>query len=86
VGDEHAAQRRRGRRRSRRWGALGVGFDLHAEYATWLQLRTLYSQAAQPAVFCELVAPVTTRVVTGERPALRADLPPAELLAACQSI
>jgi hypothetical protein len=66
--------------------ALGVGFDLQAEYATWLQCRALFSDAARPAVFCELVAPVTTRVVTGERPALRADLPPAELLAACQAI
>jgi hypothetical protein len=65
--------------------ALGVGFDLQSEYATWLSCRTLFSPAARPAVFCELVAPVTTRVVTGERPALRADLPPAELLAACQA-
>jgi hypothetical protein len=66
--------------------ALGVGFDLQSEYATWLQCRALFSAAALPAVFCELVGPVTTRVVTGERPALRADLPPAELLAACQAI
>jgi hypothetical protein len=65
--------------------ALGVGFDLQSEYATWLQCRTLFSAAARPAAFCELVAPVTTRVVTGERPALRADLPPAELLAACEA-
>jgi hypothetical protein len=66
--------------------ALGVGFDLQSEYATWLQCRALFSAAALPAVFCELVGPVTTRVVTGERPALRADLPPVELLAACQPI
>lgn len=64
--------------------ALGVGFDLQSEYATWLACRTLFSPSARPAVFCELVAPVTTRVITGERPALRADLPPADLLAACQ--
>jgi hypothetical protein len=54
--------------------ALGVGFDLQSELATWLQCRTLFSPQARGAAFCELV---------GERPPLRADLPPAELLAAC---
>ena len=61
--------------------ALGVGFDLQAEFATWLQCRTLFSPAARGAAFCELVGAVTTYVVTGEKPRLRADLPPAELLA-----
>ena len=58
--------------------ALGVGFDLQSEFATWLQCRTLFSDAARPAAFCELVGAVTTYVMTGEKPALRADLPPAE--------
>jgi hypothetical protein len=62
--------------------ALGVGFDLQSEFATWLQCRTLFSDAALPAAFCELVGAVTTYVMTGEKPALRADLPPAELVAA----
>ena len=63
--------------------ALGVGFDLQSEFATWLQCRTLFSDDARRAAFCELVGAVTTYVVTGARPALHADLPPAELLAAC---
>jgi hypothetical protein len=61
--------------------ALGVGFDLQSEYATWLQCQALLSPAARPAAFCELVGAVTTYVLTGEKPALRADVPPAELLA-----
>jgi len=63
--------------------ALGLGFDLQSEYATWLQCRTLFSANARGAAFCELVGAVTAYVTTGEKPALRADLPPAELLAAC---
>ncbi|MDA0181943.1 hypothetical protein OJ997_16690 [Solirubrobacter phytolaccae] len=60
--------------------ALGVGFDLQSEFATWLQCRTLFSPAARPAAFCELVGAVTAYVVTGEKPGLRAKLPPAGLL------
>jgi hypothetical protein len=63
--------------------ALGLGFDLQAEFSTWLQCRTLFSPAARGAAFCELVGAVTAYVVTGDKPALRADLPPAELAAAC---
>jgi hypothetical protein len=63
--------------------ALGLGFDLQSEFATWLQCRTLFSPAARPAAFCELVGVVTTYIATGDKPALRADLPPAELVAAC---
>ena len=62
--------------------ALGVGFDLQSEFATWLQCRALLTEAARPAAFCELVGAVTTYVTSGEKPALRADLPPADLLAA----
>jgi hypothetical protein len=61
--------------------ALGVGFDLQSEFSTWLQCRTLFSAEAQGAAFCELVGAVTTFVGTGEKPPLRADLPPPELLA-----
>jgi hypothetical protein len=63
--------------------ALGVGFDLQSEFATWLQCRTLFSDDARPAAFCELVGAVTTYIMTGEKPALHADLPPTELVAAC---
>jgi len=63
--------------------ALGVGFDLQSEFATWLQCRTLFSDAARPAAFCELVGAVTAYVMTGEKPALRAKVPPVELLTAC---
>ncbi len=63
--------------------ALGLGFDVQAEYGTWLQCRTLFSAEARPAAFCELVGAVTAYVMTGEKPALRADLPPAALIAAC---
>ena len=63
--------------------ALGVGFDLQSEFATWLQCRTLFSADARRAAFCELVGAVTAYVTTGEKPSLRADLPPTELLAAC---
>jgi hypothetical protein len=63
--------------------ALGVGFDLQSEFATWLQCRTLFSHDARSAAFCELVGAVTTYITTGEKPALRADLPPTELVAAC---
>ena len=60
--------------------ALGLGFDLQSEYATWLQCRTLFSAQARPAAFCELVGAVTAYVGTGEKPGLRAKLPPAALL------
>jgi hypothetical protein len=63
--------------------ALGVGFDLQSEFATWLQCRTLFSDDARRAAFCELVGAVTTYVMTGEKPTLHADLPPTELVAAC---
>jgi hypothetical protein len=63
--------------------ALGVGFDLQSEFATWLQCRTLFSHDARRAAFCELVGAVTTYVMTGVKPALCADLPSAELVAAC---
>jgi hypothetical protein len=62
--------------------ALGLGFDLQSEFATWLQCRTLFSPAARPAAFCELVGAVTAYVMSGEKPGLRADLPPDGLLAA----
>ena len=62
--------------------ALGVGFDLQSEFATWLQCRTLFSGTARPAAFCELVGAVTAYVMTGEKPGLRAKVPPAELLTA----
>ena len=60
--------------------ALGLGFDLQSEYAAWLYCRPLFSASARPAAFCELVGAVTTHVLTGARPRLRADLPPADLL------
>jgi hypothetical protein len=60
--------------------ALGLGFDLQSEYATWLQCRTLFSAEARPAAFCELVGAVTAYIVTGAKPGLRAKVPPAELL------
>jgi len=63
--------------------ALGLGFDLQAEFGTWLQCRTLFSPAARPAAFCELVGAVTAYIVTGEKPGLRATLPPPKLRAAC---
>jgi hypothetical protein len=63
--------------------ALGVGFDLQSEFATWLQCRTLFTDDARPAAFCELVGAVTAYVVTGEKPALRAKVPPAEMVARC---
>ena len=63
--------------------ALGVGFDLQSEFATWLQCRALFSRDAHGAAFCELVGATTTYIVTGEKPGLRANLPPPELLAAC---
>ena len=62
--------------------ALGVGFDLQSELAAWHQCRTLFSVEARSAAFCELVGAVTAYVATGEKPVLRADLPPAELIAA----
>jgi hypothetical protein len=65
--------------------ALGVGFDLQSEFATWLQCRTLFSEAARPAAFCELVGAVTAYVTTGEKPGLRADVPPLDLYAACEA-
>ena len=65
-------------------GALGLGFDLQSEFATWLQCRTLFSDDARGAAFCELIAPVTTYITTGEKPFVHPDLPPEELLAACE--
>jgi hypothetical protein len=62
--------------------ALGLGFDPQSEYATWLQCRALFSRDGCGAAFCELVGATTTFIVTGEKPALRADPPPAELVAA----
>jgi hypothetical protein len=62
--------------------ALGVGFDLQSEYAAWLYCRPLFSRAACPAAFCELVGAVTSYVLTGIKPLLRADLPPRRLLIA----
>ena len=59
--------------------ALGLGFDLQSEFATWLQCKTLFSAAARPAAFCELVGAVTAYITTGEKPGLQAKLPPAEL-------
>jgi hypothetical protein len=59
--------------------ALGVGFDLQSEFATWLQCRTLFSAAARPAAFTELVGAVTAYVMTREKPGLRAKLPPYDL-------
>jgi hypothetical protein len=64
--------------------ALGVGFDLQSEFATWLQCRTLFSAEARGAECCELVGAVTTYIATGEKPGLRASLPPNELVAACR--
>ena len=56
--------------------ALGVGFDLQSEYAAWLQCRVLFSEAARPAAFCELVGAVTAYVSTGVKPGLRAKVAP----------
>src|SRR3954451_1997852 len=55
-----------------------------AEFGTWLQCRTPFSPAARGAAFCELLGAVTTCVVTADTPALRADLPPAALVATCR--
>jgi hypothetical protein len=63
--------------------ALGVGFDLQSEFATWLQCRPLFSVAARPAAFCELVGAVTAYVASGEKPSLVAKVPPDDLLRAC---
>jgi hypothetical protein len=63
--------------------ALGVGFDLQSEFATWLQRQVVFSPVARRAAFCELVGRVTTYILSGERPGLRADLPPLSLFAAC---
>jgi hypothetical protein len=60
--------------------ALGLGFDLQSEYAAWLFCRPLFSEAARPAAFCELAGAVTTYVLTGDKPCLRADLPPSGLM------
>jgi len=60
--------------------ALGLGFDLQSEFATWLQCRTLFSETARPAAFTELVGAVTALVVTGSKPGLRAKLPPDRLV------
>jgi len=60
--------------------ALGLGFDLQSEYAAWLYCRPMFSRAARLAAFCELVGAVTSYVLTGIKPVLRADLPPASVL------
>jgi hypothetical protein len=60
--------------------ALGLGFDLQSEFSTWLQCRTLFSPAARPAAFTELVGAVTAYISTGEKPPLVAKLPPRDLL------
>ena len=60
--------------------ALGLGFDLQSEYAAWLYCRPLFSPTARPAAFCELVGAVAAYVLTGAKPVLRADLPPAEMV------
>jgi hypothetical protein len=65
--------------------ALGLGFDLQSEFATWLQCRALFCPEARGAAFCELVGAPTTYIVTGQKPALRADLPPDALVAACHA-
>jgi hypothetical protein len=56
--------------------AVGLGFDLQSEYAAWLYCRPLFSETARPAAFCELAGAVTSYVLTGAKPRLRADLPP----------
>jgi hypothetical protein len=61
--------------------ALGVGFDLQSEFATWLQCRTLFSSEARPAAFTELVGAVTAFITTGVKPGLKAIVPPAGLQA-----
>jgi hypothetical protein len=45
--------------------ALGLGFDLQSEFATWLQCRPLFSPPARGAAFCELVGAVTAFVARG---------------------
>jgi hypothetical protein len=67
-------------------GALGLGFDLRSEFGTWLQCRTLFSPAARPAAFCELVGAVTAYVTTGVKLVLQAKVPPAELLRALSAV
>src|SRR5262245_4787117 len=44
--------------------ALGVGFDLQSEFATWLQCRTLFAPAARRAAFCEPGGPATASGMT----------------------
>jgi hypothetical protein len=60
--------------------ALGVGFDLQSEYATWLQCRALFGPLARHAAFTELVGAVTAFVAAGAPPPLRADLAPGALM------
>ena len=64
--------------------ALGLGFDLQSEFATWLWCGALFGPQARGAAFTELVGAVTAFVGVGLRPALRADLAPARLRAACE--
>jgi hypothetical protein len=59
--------------------ALGLGFDLDAEFATWLQCRVLFGPEARRAAFTELVGAVTAFVATGRPPGLRAGLAPVAL-------
>jgi hypothetical protein len=47
--------------------------------AVWQSYRALAHETARPAAFTELVGAVTAYVVTGEKPGLRADLPPLDL-------
>jgi hypothetical protein len=51
--------------------ALGLGFDLQSEFATWLQCRTLFSADVRRAAFCELVGAVTRRAPAADRRAAR---------------
>ena len=60
--------------------ALGLGFDLQSEYATWLQCRALFGPLARHAAFTELVGAVTAFVAAGAPPPLRADLAPSALM------
>jgi len=71
----------------RRFGGTARGaFTRHqSEFATWLQCGAQFSRHARGAAFCELVGATTTYIVTGEKPGLRADLPRAELVAACDA-
>ena len=60
--------------------ALGVGFDVQSEFATWLQCRTLFSADARPRrVLRARLGAATAYVTTGEKPALVREAPPGPL-------